>query len=123
MTERIRRKSPTASMKDVVRWINDGVFRVEDGRVFKGDKELAQRVNIRNRCKHGDPRVDLWHEGKRRSCHVSALVWIANTGEGIPTGFEIHHRDEDPMNNDWDNLIAVHSLDHPKLHRLEEVPF
>jgi len=35
----------------------------------------------------------------------------------IPQGFEIHHRDENPENNDFENLICVHQIDHNKLHR------
>ena len=116
-------------MEQVFRWLDDGIFRVEGGRVFnKHGKELTQRTNTRRAMDDGDARVDLFHDGLRRSVHVSQLVWMWGTGAVIPEGFEIHHRDEDPHNNDYENLICVHRRDHPKLHRSknepeEEVPF
>lgn len=119
--------APTADKATVLRWIQEGVFRVEDGKVFKGDKELTQRENTRQRCDHGDPRVDLWHEGLRRSIHVSALVWMFHTGCVVPNGFEIHHWNEDINDNSWENLYCLHSMDHAKIHNLDtedaEIPF
>ena len=47
-----------ATVTEVCQWLVDGVFRVEDGKVFKGEKELAQRINKRKGSERGDPRVD-----------------------------------------------------------------
>lgn len=122
-------KTPTATIEQVFDWLLHGVFTFDQGEVYKGDKLLAQRENLRNRCEYGDPRVDLWHEGKRRSCHVSQIAWMIGAGQPIPKGFEIHHIDEDPYNNNFYNLVCVHSLDHPKLHGEaptndeDEIPF
>lgn len=121
-----KRKTPTASLATVFRWLEEGVFTVTDGRVFKGPKELRQRINCRRGMHDGDARVDLWHECQRRSCHVSQLVWMTNAGRPIPDGFEIHHRDENPHNNDFENLVCVHPMDHSKLHRetqASDIPF
>lgn len=113
-----------ASNSDVCRWLKEGVFEVVEGRVYKNGREIPQRLNKRKGSNNGDPRVDLYHEAKRKSCHVSQLVWMQSSGVPIPQGFEIHHRDENPLNNQWDNLICVHSLDHIKLHiPTEEIPF
>lgn len=45
-------------------------------------------------------------------------IWLAaHPGEEIPEGWHIHHKDEDPFNNDPSNLVllspAVHSEVHP----------
>ena len=121
----------TASNEDVLRWLLSGVFVVnpDKGDVIKIESKLGSnyklkaRINRRNRSDIGDPRVDLYYEGKRKSCHVSNLVWMSRTGSIVPEGFEIHHIDEDPTNNNWNNLICVHSMDHVKLHNEESVPF
>ena len=100
-----------------------GVFRLEfskfgDVQIYKKGKPepLVQRINKRKRMEGGDPRVDLCHDRLRRSCHVSQLVWMYHHECLIPEGFEIHHMDEDRMNNSFHNLICVSSLDHAKLH-------
>ncbi len=106
------------TLETVFRWLQEGVFEVhEGGKIYKGDRLLAQRINPRNRMKEGDPRVDLFHESVRRSCHVSQLIWMFGADQAIPEGFEIHHRDEDCLNNDFSNLICVCSMDHSKLHK------
>lgn len=33
-----------------------------------------------------------------------------------PDDFDIHHLDEDPHNDDYENLISLHKDDHKKLH-------
>lgn len=114
------------SKQQILEWLQDGVFSIEDGEVYsKTGRKLIQRINKRKRCEHGDPRVDLYYGGKRASINVSHLVWMWHTNALIPDGFEIHHRDEDPTNNDFSNLLAVHPMDHNKLHSdaNEEVPF
>ena len=113
----------TASIEDVLSWLEEGVFVIEDGKVFKGDKELTVRIAKRKRMNEGDPRVDLFHNKQMRSTLVSHLIWMSRTMKPVPEGFQIHHKDEDPTNNDFDNLVCVHPLDHIKLHKQEEVPF
>jgi hypothetical protein len=104
----------------VLELLKTGVFRVVSGEVYKGDRKLAVRINRRRRMETGDPRVDLCFDGVQSSWHISHLVWMQETGQLIPPEFEIHHRDEDHSNNDFDNLLCVHKLDHAKLHY---VPF
>lgn len=119
-------KPKQVSKQEVLDWLQEGAFTISDGEVYtRAGRRLVQRENKRRGCDHGDARVDLKYGGKRRSINVSHLVWMWNTKTVIPDGFEIHHNDEDPTNNNWDNLIAVHSMDHLKLHaRFEEpVPF
>lgn len=111
--------------QDVLKWLQDGVFYIsEDGEIYtQSGRKLVQRINKRRRCEHGDPRVDLYYGGKRASVHVSHLIWMWHTNVVLPDGFQVHHRDEDPTNNKFSNLIAVHPLDHTKLHSMEEAPF
>ena len=69
-------------------------------------------------------RVRLYTEcGRQLSVGVHRLVWMAATRHTIPSDFEVHHRDQDTLNNDFENLLCVHKYDHRKLHEDEEVPF
>lgn len=112
--------------QEILSWLLAGAFYVRDGHVYtRQGRQLAQRINKRRGCEHGDARVDLFHAGKRKSIHVSHLVWMSHTKTVIPEGFEVHHRNEDPLDNAFENLVVVHWMDHNKLHAgvNEEVPF
>ena len=118
--------TPTATRHDVLQWLKKGDFTVKNQKVYTADgRELTQRVNTRRGMEGGDARVDLWKDGKRRSMHVSHLVWMSETLEVIPDGYEIHHDDEDITNNGWRNLYCLHKLDHYKKHHSteSETPF
>jgi len=73
-----RKTEGWATFEDVVRWLNEDVFRVEETetgiQVFKGEMELSMRTQLRKRMNEGDDRVDLYYESKRRSVYVSQLV-------------------------------------------------
>lgn len=92
-------------------------------RISNRGRVLKPTINFRKRSNRGDPRVDIWHKGKRKSINVSHLVWMYHTRTTLPPGFEIHHIDENPENNNFSNLICVHCLDHLKLHPSPEIPF
>lgn len=69
-------------------------------------------------------------KGKRRTFSISRAVWMRHTRRRIPPLFQVHHIDEDPSRNDWDNLAPIFKGDHPKFHGLvrkpppdDEVPF
>lgn len=56
--------------------------------------------------------------GTDRARGVESLhreVWKARHGP-IPAGFDIHHKDDDPLNNAVDNLECIHPDDHKALH-------
>lgn len=111
----------------ILMMLKQGILKisVEDGtgRVFRNGRELSARENKRKRCKTGDFRVDIWYKGERVSINVSHLVWMQSTLRLIPIGWEIHHVDGNIYNNNFDNLMCLHPLDHSKLHNKEEVPF
>lgn len=77
--------------------------------------------------------IRIYYQGKVKTLRLSKLVWMSQTRVPVPTGYEVHHWDENPENDVWDNLFCLHELDHRKLHRvmpkgfadhnLEEVPF
>lgn len=116
-------KPKPVSKQEVLGWLQDGAFTIANGEVYtRAGRKLVQRMNNRKGCDHGDARVDLKYDGKRKSMHVSQLVWMWGTNSTIPDGYEIHHRDEDPNNNDFDNLMCLHPIDHAKMHAVSEEP-
>ena len=52
---------------------------------------------------------------KRRRLH--RYKWQILKGE-IPAGYEIHHKDENPLNNDIDNLECITKAEHLNKHKL-----
>ena len=119
-----------ASKNQLLGWMVLGIVKVvesEEGvKVLKWTgfpdndfKELTQRINKRSRSNRGGNRVDVRYQGYRISIHVSHLVWMSHTEQLLPPGYEIHHKDEDPTNDRWENLIALHPLDHLKFHKQE----
>lgn len=60
-----------------------------------------------------------WYTGRKRSKHVFAhhVVVCENMGlTEIPKGWCVHHCDENPHNNDFDNLVLLTLRDHSRLH-------
>lgn len=55
----------------------------------------------------------IWHGGRYRMEHD--VVWEVANGP-IPDGYEVHHRDENPINNDLGNLQLLTRLEHKRLH-------
>lgn len=117
-----------ASQHDVLQWLANGVYRVDlaTAQVFnrKGE-ELAPRNKGGRRAEYWQ--IRLYHGGKKITLGLSILVWIAGTNTAVPKWFEIHHRDENPGNNAFSNLLCLHCVDHRKVHlpegELEEAPF
>lgn len=55
----------------------------------------------------------LYNAQKRLYLH--RYLWEKNVGK-IPTGYEIHHKDKNPLNNELDNLEMLSIEEHRKLH-------
>jgi hypothetical protein len=116
-------KPKPVTKQEVLDWLQEGAFTIADGEVYtRAGRQLVQRLNKRKGSERGDARVDLKYGGKRRSINVSHLVWMWGTNSVIPDGYEIHHMDEDPTNNNFDNLVALHPIDHAKMHATVEEP-
>ena len=58
----------------------------------------------------------LFRNGRRRTIVRSKLVYLAGTKKLIPENYQIHHIDENRLNDAFDNLKALHKDDHAALH-------
>lgn len=52
---------------------------------------------------------------KRGVGHLHREIWKATYGD-IPDGYDIHHKDENPLNNSIDNLECLSKSEHAELH-------
>lgn len=121
----MRRKGYTDKFTraEVIELFNSGKYRVclESGRVYhKSGRELYTYTNE----KTDHPWVRLFKRPKYVTICISHVVWMVATQTVLPGGWQVHHRDADPTNNAFSNLMALHPMDHSKLHAdLEEAPF
>ena len=82
----------------------DFYFITEEGRVFRGNKEMSPVNNGT-----GYFQIKLRKNGKRIQKYVHRLVWETFKGS-IPSGYEINHKDHDKSNNALSNLeLVTHS--------------
>lgn len=82
-------------------------------RTVKG-KELSKYIN-----QHGRYTVKIYKEHKGKVYPVSVLVARAFPeicGKWFD-GCEVHHKDENPLNNDAENLIVLSHKEHIELHK------
>ncbi len=114
------------TQKDILGLLRIGKYSVdfETGDIYgQGGKLLKSQTG------NSEPYlyINLYDTGKRIAIVVHKLVWMAGTMSTVPRNFEIHHRDLDPTNNSFNNLICVHKIDHAKLHSEyiedDETPF
>ncbi len=56
----------------------------------------------------------------RGTKRLHRVVWEYYNGP-IPEGYEIHHKDGDPENNDISNLVCVSAATHEELHREDKM--
>lgn len=89
------------------------IYRRE-GRNGSKPNTLVKPFNASDRST--TPWVRLYNKPKWRTIAVSRIVWMVSTGQPIPPGFEIHHKDTDDRNNARRNLICLHSSDHHFVH-------
>jgi len=110
------------SSKEIIRLLKWGYYRVDEttAAVYGRDGSVITPFYD----DEGRGFVRLYWNGKRKAIAVSRLVWMSKTLQPIPSNFEIHHRDENPNNDAWTNLLCLHESDHRKLHDGdEEIPF
>lgn len=97
---------------------------LDTAKVTKSGKQLRVRYNTGRQGSRAA--VEICHDTGKRTIHLHRLVYLAGTQALIPDGFEVHHVDEDHLNNAFSNLVAVSEDDHKKLHGTyseSEVPF
>jgi len=82
------------------------------------DNEVFKHFKDKRWTKH--PVGYTWgtYNGKLDLLHRH--IWRWSTGCDIPKGYIIHHRDENKLNNQMENLELMSSSRHAKLHRLME---
>lgn len=51
--------------------------------------------------------------GKQKFAHI--IEWEKHFGT-IPNGYQVHHKDNDKLNNNIDNLILLSALEHKRIH-------
>lgn len=109
------------SVKRLLQLLRTGVYRVEPNGDIYGQrgKKLAKFKND-----HSDRSFVRLHDNNSRcGISVARLVWMSQTKARIPVNFEVHHRDNDETNDDWQNLTCLHKLDHKKEHNTTDIPF
>ena len=118
-----KRYSGRLTQHHILQLFRSGAYQL-DGQVVIGKRGTPITVNTSGRYSEYKC-VRLYGFGRYINIPVHKLVWMVNRGIPIPKGFDVHHVDEDPSNNAFENLVLVFSLDHPKLHASadNEVPF
>lgn len=56
------------------------------------------------------------------NCLQHHLVWWQNTGELVPKGFVLHHKNEDKFDNRFENLELLSNVAHASQHRQATAP-
>ncbi len=57
-----------------------------------------------------------------RNCLLHHLVWWQNTGELVPPGHVLHHKNEDKFDNRFENLELLSAAKHASHHRHVTAP-
>ncbi len=106
---------------DILELFKNGSYWADlnEGVVYSDHKRAAVYTYEGNA--EGHLFIRLYSEPKHRAMPVSHVVWMFGTRVPLPDGWQVHHRDKDVQNNSFDNLIAVHPIDHRKLHAGELV--
>lgn len=89
----------------------EALFRIER----KIDRDWNGRPIIVNSAGY----LLLWQPDHPRACHgrVPEHIYVEEMTNGpLPDGWEVHHEDENPQNNDPSNLKRMTKEDHQKLH-------
>ncbi len=59
------------------------------------------------------------HQGRPRFKGMPVHQIMANTFFGYKLGYDVHHKDENPLNNSLSNLVYLTHSEHTKLHSTE----
>ena len=83
---------------------------------YRGKKYHRYPLSKRRQLRVYYWRHDAW---KKPPFALHRQIWIDNNGE-IPEGYVIHHKDNNPLNNDIDNLQLEEKGIHMSKHMLSE---
>lgn len=113
----------TLTDAEVLKVLRKGLYEVcpKTAEVRRGGRPLTPYLDDDGRYW-----IRMYWDGKRRTIARAKLVWMSQTGNRVPPGFQVHHDDLDTRNDAWPNLICLHALDHCKQHAeamQETLPF
>lgn len=111
---------------DILELFENGSYWVDLSEGVVYSQRIRAAVFVYEGNAEGHLFTRLYSQPKHRSLPVSHVVWMFGTRESLPAKWEIHHRDKDVQNNSFNNLVAVHPIDHRKLHAdepVEDIPF
>ena len=57
------------------------------------------------------------NEGRKGAKGLHVAVWEYYSGQKVPKGYEVHHIDGNPFNNDFSNLECVSPSEHRERHK------
>ena len=60
------------------------------------------------------------NEGRRHAKGLHVAVWEFYSGKTVPKGYEIHHKDGNPLNNDFSNLECIPMREHRAKYKLKD---
>ena len=52
------------------------------------------------------------NEGRRHAKGLHVAIWEFYSGQTVPKGYEVHHKDGNPFNNDYSNLECLPRSEH-----------
>lgn len=120
-------KRPKLSIQEVMDLIQSGVIEVNllTAEVTKNGRVLKPTIVGRNDKNGTRYRIEICHNGGKRTILRNRLVYMAELGRVIPDDLFIHHVNEDRYDDRAANLIGLSEHDHKKLHAagVEETPF
>lgn len=64
----------------------------------------------------GHLQVGLYYDGKVNIKKIHRLVYELFISD-IPDGYDVHHKDENKLNNHYNNLEIIYHNEHTKLHK------
>jgi hypothetical protein len=90
-----------------------------------GNKMLYDEYEVRgiHLCKDNRVRIALRKDGKTKSMSYPRYLMERHLGRKLLITEEVHHRDENPSNNELDNLEVMNETDHRKHHNPVNVKF
>lgn len=63
------------------------------------------------------------NEGRKGAKGLHVAIWEFYNGKEVPKGYEVHHKDGNPLNNDISNLECISRKQHFEKHREELVAY
>lgn len=93
----------------------EGLYEVSNLGGVKSHNTKKQMGVSKN--KYGHLKVGFWKNGKNKLFLIHRLVYQTFVGE-IPSGYDIHHVDGNPRNNNVSNLQAIDHRKHISNHMM-----